>query len=126
MAESKRILVVDDEADQRTWLATLFQDHGYQTLEAEDGEQGLERAKGGGVDLITLDISMDNQSGIRMFRNLQATPETERIPVIMITGVAREFKQFIERARQVRDPEGYFEKPVDREALLRKVAELLG
>ena len=125
MAEKKRILVVDDEADQRTWLTTLLQDNGYETVEAEDGEAGLAQA-GNGVDLITLDISMDNESGLGMFRKLQGAPETASIPVVMITGVAREFKQFVERARQVRNPDAYFEKPVDRQALLRKIEELLG
>jgi CheY-like chemotaxis protein len=126
MADKKKILVVEDELDQRTWLTTFFEDHGYETTEAIDGEVGLEKAQGGGIDLITLDISMDNQSGIKMFRNLQTTPDTAKIPVIMITGVAREFKQFIERAKQVKNPEGYFEKPVDRDALLKKVRELIG
>lgn len=45
---------------------------------------------------------------------------------IMITGVAKEFKKFIERAKQVKNPEGYFEKPVDRDVLLAKVKELIG
>jgi CheY-like chemotaxis protein len=126
MTEKKKILVVDDERDQRMWLATFFEDSGYATAEAEDGEVGFAKAKSEGIDLITLDISMDNQSGLKMFRNLQKDPETARIPVIMITGVAREFKTFIERAKQVKNPEGYFEKPVDRTALLRKIKELIG
>jgi len=126
MSDRKKILVVDDEEDQRSWIATFFEDEGYETAQAVDGEQGFAKAKTEGIDLITLDISMDNQSGIRMFRNLQENEATSGIPVIMITGVAREFKQYIERARQVRNPEGYFEKPVDRKALLAKVKELIG
>jgi CheY-like chemotaxis protein len=126
MPEKKKILVVDDEVDERTWLSTFFEDHGYETTSAEDGEIGFAKAKSEGVDLITLDISMDNQSGIKMFRNLQADPATDRIPVIMITGVAREFKAYIERAKQVKNPEGYFEKPVDKNSLLDKVKELIG
>jgi DNA-binding response OmpR family regulator len=126
MGDEKTILIVDDEVDERTWLSTFFADHGYRTVTAEDGEEGMARAESGGVDLITLDISMDNQSGIKMFRNLQKSSATSGIPVIMITGVAREFKTFIERARQVRNPEGYFEKPVARDALLARVRELIG
>ena len=78
------------------------------------------------MDLITLDIAMDNQSGVRMFRNLQRTPETADIPVIMITGLAREFESFIQRTKQVESPAGYFEKPVDRDELLAKIKELIG
>jgi DNA-binding response OmpR family regulator len=126
MADAKKILIVEDEEHQRTWLTAFFEDNGYETVTAEDGEAGFEKAKGGGIDLITLDITMDRQSGVKMFRNLQESPETEAIPVIMITGMAREFKTFIQRTKQVKDPAGYFEKPVDRDALLAKVKELIG
>ena len=104
----------------------FFEDNGFETSSAVDGEEGFEKAKTEGIDLITLDIAMDNQSGIKMFRELQKNPETASIPVIMITGVAREFKSFIERAKQVKNPDGYFEKPVERDALLAKIKELIG
>lgn len=126
MADQKKILVVEDEEDQRVWLTTFLEDHGYATDYAVDGEEGFALAQQEGIDLITLDISMDNQSGIKMFRNLQKSPTTAGIPVIMITGVAAEFRRFIERAKQVESPAGYFEKPVDEEALLAKIRELIG
>lgn len=126
MADPKKILIVEDELEQRTWLTVFFEDNGYQTVTAENGEEGFEKARGGGIDLITLDITMDQQSGVKMFRNLQKSPETEAIPVIMITGMAREFKSFIERTKQVKNPDGYFEKPVNRDDLLKKVQELIG
>lgn len=125
MADGKTILVVDDELDERTWMTAFFEDNGYQTQSAVDGEEGFAKAKGG-VDLITLDITMDNQSGVKMFKNLQRDPATKDIPVIMVTGVAAEFKQFIERTKQVENPDGYFEKPVDRDQLLARVRELIG
>jgi len=126
MADKKKILIVEDEPGERAWLAAFFGDHGFDTETAVDGEDGFTKASGGGIDLITLDITMDNQSGVKMFSNLQRTPATQNIPVIMITGLAREFKTFIERTRQVKDPAGYFEKPVDRDELLTKVRELIG
>jgi len=85
---AKKILIVEDEPDQRTWLETFFADNDYETISAEDGQIGFEKAKSEKPDLITLDISMDNESGIKMFRNVQETPETSAIPVIMITGVS--------------------------------------
>ncbi len=124
MADAKTILVVDDEADERDWLTAFFADHGYATETAVDGEEGFAKARG--VDLITLDITMDNQSGVRMFKNLQEEAETKDIPVVIITGVAREFRAFLERTNQVADPQGYFEKPVDRDALIAKVRDLIG
>ena len=126
MSDVKKILVVDDELDERTWMTAFFEDNGYATDSAVDGEEGYAKAKAGGVDLITLDITMDNQSGVKMFKSLQESPETAGIPVIMVTGVAKEFRSFIERTKQVKNPEGYFEKPVDRGELLAKVKELVG
>ena len=126
MADPKKILIVEDEEHQRTWLTAFFEDNGYQTVTADNGEEGFAKAQSEGVDLITLDITMDQQSGVKMYRNLQAKPATKVIPVIMITGMAREFKSFIDRTKQVESPAGYFEKPVDRDALLAKVKELIG
>ncbi len=126
MADPKKILIVEDEEEQRTWLQVLFEDNGYQTVTAENGELGFAKAQSEDIDLITLDITMDQQSGVKMYRQIQSTPETKVIPVIMITGMAREFKSFIDRTKQVESPAGYFEKPVDRDALLAKVKELIG
>lgn len=126
MSDKKKILIVEDEADQRDWLIAFFEDNGYDTVTAEDGQKGFELAKTENVSLITLDISMDNESGIKAIRNLQETPETANIPVIMVTGVSTEFKRFLERSKKVNMPQGFIEKPVDRDALLSKVKELIG
>lgn len=126
MTGKKKILIVDDEEDMRSWLATFFEDSGYETIVAVDGVEGMEKAKNEGADLITLDISMDNQSGVKMLRRLQETPETSAIPVVIVTGVSTDLKRFIDRAKQVKMPDGFFEKPVDRDALLSKVRELVG
>lgn len=123
---AKKILIVDDEPDMRSWLSTFFEDSGYSTVSAEDGVVGFEKAKTDKPDLITLDISMDNESGIKMYRNLHDNPVTSSIPVVMITGVSADFKRFIETRKQVPPPAAYFEKPVDKVALLSKVKELIG
>jgi len=121
----KTILIVDDEADVSTYLRAFFEDNGFDAVVAENGKLGFEKAKEIQPALITLDITMPEESGVRMFRDLQAEPATAAIPVIMITGVSHEFKRFIETRKQVDPPAAYFEKPVDREALLGKVRELL-
>jgi len=125
MSDKKKILVVDDEEDQRTFMCTLLEDNGYETICAIDGEEGMDKVKEDKPDLITLDISMDNQSGIKMFRTLHKDPETKDIPVIMVTGVAAEFKTFIERQKQVDPPDAYFEKPIEQADFLKKVKELI-
>jgi CheY-like chemotaxis protein len=125
MAEGKLILVVDDEADVTSYLTSLLEDSGYQTVSANDGAEGFKLAREKQPALITLDITMPEESGVKMFRNLQDTEETSKIPVIIVTGVSSEFKQFIESRKQVHPPEAYFEKPIDKDEFISKVKELL-
>lgn len=126
MTTQRTILVVEDEPDQVAYLDTLFKDEGFAVITAENGRDGFEKAKTRHPDLITLDISMPEESGVRMFRDLQGDPATSDIPVLIITGITHDFKQFIETRKQVSPPQGYFDKPPDREKLLARINELLG
>ena len=126
MADKKLVLVVDDEADVRSYLTTLLNDNGFDTITAGNGAEGFKLAKEQKPALISLDITMDQESGVRMFRNLQESEITAKIPVIIVTGVSSDFKQFIESRRQVHPPEAYFEKPIDKQQYIAKVMEILG
>lgn len=125
MSDCKTILIVEDEPDEVAYLSALFADNGFGVLSAANGQEGFEKAKSQHPDLITLDISMPEESGVRLFRDLQDDPATAAIPVIMITGVTHDFKRFIETRKHVHPPAGYFDKPPDREQLLSKINELL-
>jgi CheY-like chemotaxis protein len=123
---AKKILVVDDEPDILKYLTTLFRDNGYEVIEAVNGKECMDKVKSEKPDLVTLDITMPEESGVRAFRDIQDDPATTNIPVVIITGVATQFKQFISTRKQVKPPIAYFEKPIDRELLLAKVKELIG
>ena len=125
MAELKKILIIDDEEDVTTYLSTFFNDNGFSTISAVDGKEGVEKAVAEIPDLITLDVSMPEESGVRALRDLQNNEVTKNIPVIIVTGVSTDIKRFIESRKQVHPPEGFFEKPIDRDELLKKVKELL-
>jgi CheY-like chemotaxis protein len=92
---------------------------------AGDGKEGFEKAKFWHPDLITLDISMPEESGVRLLRNLQKDPDTANMPIVIVTGISHEFKRFIETRKQVRPLAGYFDKPIDREQFLAKINEIL-
>lgn len=126
MTDKKKILVVDDEPDMVEWLTTFFEDNGYATVSAVDGFDGMEKVARESPDLITLDITMDKESGVKMFRRLHDSEEYSKIPVIILTGVSSDFRSFIESRKQVKPPDAYFEKPVERDELLTKVKELIG
>jgi CheY-like chemotaxis protein len=121
----KKILVVDDEPDARDFFITVLEDNGYATVSARDGNEALQRLEEGLPDLVTLDITMPEKSGVGVYRKLRETEAYKNIPVIIITGVSDDFKQFISTRRQVPPPEGYLAKPIEPGQLLEKVAELL-
>ena len=125
MSESKKILIIDDEEDVRTYLSTFFSDNGLNAISAVDGKEGVQKAVTEKPDLITLDVSMPEESGVKALRDLQSNEVTKNIPVIIVTGVSADIKRFIESRKQVHPPEGFFEKPIDRDKLLKKVKELL-
>jgi len=125
MADGKRILIIDDEEDVITYLSTFFKDNGFSVISASDGKEGVKKAIDENPDLITLDVSMPEESGVKALREIQENDVTKNTPVILITGVSYDFRKFIETRKQVHPPEGYFEKPVDRDKLLEKVNELI-
>ena len=129
--DKKRILVLDDEPNVVTYLETLLHDNGYETVSASDGKQGIEKAKSEKVDLVCLDISMPEHSGVRFYRNLKDDPELSAIPVVVVTAVTgyggdpEPFKRFISTRKQVPPPEGFLSKPIDKQEFLDTIAKLL-
>jgi CheY-like chemotaxis protein len=122
----KTVLVVDDDPDARDFFITVLEDNGYATVSARDGNEALDRLGEGIPDLVTLDITMPEKSGVGVYRKLREEKSYEGIPVIIITGVSDDFKQFISTRRQVPPPNGYLSKPVEPDQLLEKVRELVG
>jgi Fe-S oxidoreductase/CheY-like chemotaxis protein len=112
----RKILVVDDEEDVRTFLTTVFEDAGAEVITATDGDEAVAMAKEHQPDLISLDLSMPGKDGVEAFVELRKTPETEEIPVCVVTGHP-EFRQVI-YDRPVTPPEGYLGKPVDEDKLV--------
>ena len=122
----KTILVVDDDPDARDFFITVLEDNGYATVSARDGNEALDRLGEAIPDLVTLDITMPEKSGVGVYRKLREEEAYKAIPVIIITGVSDDFKQFISTRRQVPPPNGYLSKPVEPEQLLEIVRELVG
>jgi CheY-like chemotaxis protein len=84
---SKKILIVDDDQEIRSYLTELFGDNGYETVTAEDGKAAIEIAEKEVPDLITLDLEMPNEWGPRFYRKLTQNEDLKRIPVIVISGL---------------------------------------
>jgi CheY-like chemotaxis protein len=128
----KKVLVVDDETSIVTYLETLLQDHGYETVTATNGEEALQKACSEKPDLITLDISMPEKSGIRFYREIKENPGLSGIPVVVVTGVTgyggkpEDFKRFISTRDRIPPPEGFIAKPIEQPEFLEAVRNLIG
>jgi Fe-S oxidoreductase/ActR/RegA family two-component response regulator len=120
-----KILVVDDEADIRTFLATVMEDNGATVITAEDGDQALALARSEKPDLMTLDLGMPGKDGGAVYAALRADPDLAELPVCIISG-RPELRQTI-YDREIPRPEGYLDKPVNEDTVLtnmRKILEL--
>jgi CheY-like chemotaxis protein len=124
MGDPKTILIVDDEPDVRTYISTLLEDHGYATISAKDGEDALGKLQAVSPALITLDISMPEKSGVRLYREIKEDSRWKKIPIIIITGISEDFQKFISTRRQVPPPEGYLSKPINPEEILELIQKL--
>lgn len=129
--KKKKILIVDDELDMRTFLSTLLETTDYKPVEAADGLEGLRKAKEIKPDLIVLDVMMPKEAGIQMYRDLRADGELKGIPVIMLSGIAKKIFFHsqnvldVYRGQSVPEPEAYIEKPPEAEELLEFIRRLL-
>ena len=121
-----RILVVDDDPDIVKYLELILRDNGYEVLTAPGGAEGLALARSEHPDLICLDIAMPEPTGVRVYRDLRDDPELRSIPVVMITGVLPQFREFIHRRKRVPPPDGYIAKPFEVAELLATVERVLG
>jgi CheY-like chemotaxis protein len=124
--EAKIVLVVDDDPDARDFLTTVLEDNGYGTQTANDGTEAIATVERSRPDLVLLDITMPEKSGVAVYRRLKEDAQFKAIPVIIVTGMSDEFEKFISTRRQVPPPDGYISKPVDHEQLLSMVREQIG
>ena len=122
----KKILIVEDETDPKRYLELLLNENGFETATASDGKEALSKAKTFKPDLVTLDIIMPEESGVKFYRDLIKDPEYSKLPVIIITGVSRYKDLFKRDYATMPKPFAFIEKPVDDEVLLGKIQEALG
>ena len=128
----KRVLIIDDDPDIIAFVVTVLEESGYISLIARDGETGMTKIIDEDPDLIILDILMPKQSGIKMYRDLKSDESLKKIPVIILSGIAkRTFLRSQEALtafgdENVPEPEAYIEKPVEPEELAEIISKFIG
>ena len=118
----QKILVVEDNEQNRVLMRQIFTHQGYEVLEANDGLIGLEMARLHIPDLILLDIQMPVMNGYMVIRELRNHPELKKIKVIAVTSFA--MKGDREKALEAGFDE-YVTKPIDTRKFPELVRELL-
>jgi CheY-like chemotaxis protein len=116
---TKKILVVDDEADVRRFLTAVLEKKGHETLTAADGREALEIAEREKPNLVILDLQMPDQTGTDFYRRLKRNKEMKDIPIIVVSGLAG-------RHLAVSDPFAVFDKPIDPDEFTAAVERALG
>jgi len=114
----KTVLVIDDTAANLHVAMELLSSQGFRVLVAEDGEEGLQRARLGSPDLILLDVMMPGIDGFETCRRLKADPATREIPVVFMTALAYTEHKLTGFAVGGAD---YVIKPIQQEELLARV-----
>src|SRR5262245_9338460 len=122
MHDPPRILVVDDNETNRDIIATRLRAHGYETLQAADGEQALAAVSEHRPDLVLLDWMMPNLDGIEACRRLKSDSSSEFLPVILVTARA-DSKDVVAGLDAGADE--YLTKPIDQAALVARVRSVL-
>lgn len=128
--ETKKILVVEDEPDVCVYLSRLFTENGFAVTSAADGAEALKAVTTDVPDLITLDLSMPETSGVRFYRDLKSQPGLSHIPVVFITGItgiggSRDTERFYATRPHLPPPDGFVAKPIDPQEVLSLVNKLL-
>ncbi|MDQ1266377.1 MAG: hypothetical protein QG635_1529 [Bacteroidota bacterium] len=126
MKLNKTVLVVDDEDDVRNYLKSALDNNGFDVLTASDGFEALEVLKKQIPDMISLDLVMPKHSGMKLYHDLQKNKQYSKIPVLIVTGHARDDlgKVYFDTMK-MQGPGEYLEKPVKPDKYIQKVCQLL-
>ena len=126
MAEPAKILLVDDDPVFVEVTKTVLESK-YRVVTAYDGDEGLLKARKEKPDLILLDIIMPTKDGFHVCKQLKEDSNLAKIPVIMLTSFAqhRGETNIPVSAGFELEAEGYIDKPVSPDALLKQVGAML-
>lgn len=119
----KKILTVDDSATIRQMVSHALRGAGYEVIEAEDGVDGLAKAKSERVQLILTDQNMPRMDGLTLVQNLRALPDYKSAPILVLTTEAGDEMKARGRAAGAT---GWMVKPFDPQRLIDVVRKVIG
>ncbi len=114
----KRILIADDDQGIQVLLRVYCEDSGYESIEASNGAEALQKAERDLPDLVLLDANMPHMDGFEATRKLKENKNTRHIPIIMLTGLKSREDRIRGIAAGVND---FLTKPIDQEELMMRI-----
>jgi two-component system cell cycle response regulator DivK len=117
-----KILVIEDNEQNLYLLTFVLEKHGYEVIQARNGQEGIERACQEKPALILLDIQLPEVDGYEVARRLEAKPEIRDIPIVAVTSYAMVGDR--ERILAV-GCTGYIEKPINPETFVAEVEQYM-
>jgi two-component system, cell cycle response regulator DivK len=119
----KKVLIVEDDIDNRRIVTKVLSVEGYEVIEAADGVDAIAKARLERPDLILMDLALPNMDGWEATRRLKGDPDTQRIPVVALTAVAMRGDEEQARAAGCDD---YLPKPARPVAIREMVKRYTG
>lgn len=120
---AKTVLTVDDSASIRQMVSFTLKSAGYDVLEAVDGMDGLDKAKGRQVELVLTDQNMPRMDGLSLIKQLRALPQYRSVPILMLT---TESSDTMKQQGRAAGATGWLVKPFDPQKLIEVVKKVIG
>lgn len=120
---AKTILAVDDSTSIRQMVAFTLKGAGYEVTEAQDGEDGLNKAKSKAFNLVLTDQNMPKMDGITLIKSLRAMPQYKSVPILVLTTEAGDTMKTQGKAAGAT---GWLVKPFDPQKLMEVVKKVIG
>ena len=117
-----KVLVVDDSNSIRDMVSFTLKSAGYETAEAKDGQDGLNKAKSGTFDLVISDVNMPNMYGIELCQELRKLPTFKFTPILMLT---TEISGDLKMRGKAAGATGWLVKPFNPEKLLATIKRVV-
>lgn len=125
----KKILIIDDDIDLVEAMRLTLENAGFEVIDAQDGQKGLEKIEKEKPDLVLLDVMMETQDeGFHIAYQIRNNEETADLPIIMLTAVGAEtgFSFDKEKDEDFLPVDEFIEKPINPDTLIEYVKKSLG
>ncbi len=117
----KKVLVIEDNKNNMRLITKFLNKAGYETIEAETGEEGIRLALEKKPDLILIDIKLPGMDGLETTRKLKECNDIEAVPIIAVTSYAMvgDREQYLKEGFA-----GYIEKPLDPFTIIKEIEQI--